>query len=230
MEASVARKMQPFVIIAAIAITAFSLVGIGAIVGWIPTSVGSGGIVPAAQVPERAEVPEPEKAPVDAGKTETPPRVANTARRHTKPAATPAPERPLAIPEAPQETLPQVVPVAPPVVAAVCRECAVIEEVREIEKAGQASGAGAVGGAVVGGVLGHQVGHGRGKDIATVIGAVGGAVAGHQIEKNVKKTKEYQITVRYEDGSRGLFTQDTPPAWRPGDKVRIIDGAIRERS
>lgn len=229
MEASVARRTQPFVIVAAIAVTAFSLVGIGAIVGWIPTSVGSGGTVPAAQAPGPAEISEPEKAPVDAVKTEAPPQAATTAKRHSKPAAAPVPERLLTMPEPPQEAVPQVVPAPPPVVAAVCRECAVIEEVREIEKAGQASGAGAVGGAVVGGVLGHQVGSGRGRDVATVLGAVGGAVAGHQIEKNVKKTKEYQITVRYEDGSRGLFTQDTPPAWRPGDKVRIIDGAIRER-
>jgi len=52
------------------------------------------------------------------------------------------------------------------------RECAVIEEVREVEKAGTASGAGAVGGAVVGGVLGHQMGGGRGKDVATVLGVL----------------------------------------------------------
>jgi outer membrane lipoprotein SlyB len=114
-------------------------------------------------------------------------------------------------------------------VAAICRECAVIEAVREVEKAGQASGGGAVAGAVVGGVLGHQVGGGRGKDVATVLGAIGGGVAGHQIEKNVRTTKEYQIVVRYEDGTQGLFTQDTPPNWRPGDKVKIINGAIQDR-
>jgi len=26
-----------------------------------------------------------------------------------------------------------------------------------------------------------------------------------------------------------LFTQDTPPNWRPGDKVKIINGAIQDR-
>jgi outer membrane lipoprotein SlyB len=111
----------------------------------------------------------------------------------------------------------------------VCRECAVIEEIREIEKDGEGSGGGAVAGGVVGGVLGHRIGSGRGNDIATVLGAIGGAVAGHHIEKNVNKTKEYQIFVRYEDGSRGLFTQGTPPSWRPGDKVKIVDGVIRDR-
>jgi outer membrane lipoprotein SlyB len=115
-------------------------------------------------------------------------------------------------------------------VAAICRECAVIEEVREVEKAGQASGAGAVGGAVVGGVVGHQMGGGRGKDVATVLGALGGGLAGHAIEKNARTTVEYQIIIRYEDGTKGMFTQATPPSWRSGDKVKVINGMIQGRS
>jgi outer membrane lipoprotein SlyB len=113
------------------------------------------------------------------------------------------------------------------VVAAICHECAVIEEVRAVEKAGQASGVGAVGGAVVGGILGHQVGSGRGKDLATVLGALGGGLGGNQIEKNVKKETEYQIVVRYDDGTKGLITQATPPSWHRGDKVKVINGAIQ---
>jgi outer membrane lipoprotein SlyB len=98
--------------------------------------------------------------------------------------------------------------------------------VRTVEKAGQASGVGAVGGAVVGGVLGHQVGSGRGKDLATILGAIGGALGGNQVEKTVKKEKEYQVVVRYDDGSTGTFTQATLPAWHRGDRVRVINGAI----
>lgn len=215
MEAPVARQAHPFVITAAIAVTVFSLVGIGAVLGWIPTSIGGSGITPAAQAPEQP------KAQADAAKPAAPGPVVKQAKPHPKPVATAEP---------PQQVVRDVVlPPLPPVVAATCRECAVIEEVREVEKAGQASGGGAVAGAVVGGVVGHQIGHGRGKDIATVLGAVGGGVAGHQIEKNVNKTKEYQIFVRYEDGSKAMFTQNTPPSWRPGDKVKIIDGAIRDR-
>jgi len=231
MEVPVARQTHPFVIVAAIAVTVFSLVGIGAVLGWIPTSIGGGGIAPAAQSPEQptaqadamgplAQAPAQPKAQADAGKPAAPNPVANQAKPHPKPVAKAEP---------PQPVVQDVVPPPPPVVAATCRECAVIEEVREIEKAGQASGGGAVAGAVVGGVLGHQVGGGRGKDVATVLGAIGGGVAGHQIEKNVKKTREYQIVVRYEDGTKGLFTQDTLPNWRPGDKVKIINGAIRDR-
>lgn len=232
MEAPVARPTHPVVIIAAVAVTLFSLVGIGAVLGWIPTSIGG---APAAKVQADAaaplaQAPEQPPAQAEAPKPAAPKRVAKEAKPHPKPVARSEPPRQVAQSELPQQVAPDVVPPPPPpVVAAVCRECAVIEEVREIEKAGQASGGGAVAGGLVGGVLGHQVGSGRGRDVATVLGAIGGAVAGNQIEKNVKKVKEYQITVRYEDGSRGLFTQATPPAWRPGDKVKIVDGAIRDR-
>jgi len=211
MEAQAIRTTHPLIIIAAITVTLFSLVGIGAVLGWIPTSVGTGA-APVAQAPEQANAqPEPAK-PVEA-----------------KPAVKQAKPKPIARTEPPQPVAQAVVPPPPPIVAAICRECAVIEDVREVEKAGQGSGVGAVGGAVVGGVIGHQVGRGRGKDVATVLGAIGGGVAGNQIEKNVKRTVEYQIVIRYEDGTKGLFTQATPPSWRAGDKVRIINDVIQVR-
>jgi outer membrane lipoprotein SlyB len=216
MEAQVARKTHPLMIIAAIAITLFSLVGIGAVLGWIPTSVGNPS--PASTPAPLAQAPEQPVA-----QPEPPKQVAPTAP-HPKPKHVVKSEPPVPVPQA-------AVPPPPPapVVAAICRECAVIEDVRVTEKAGSASGVGAVGGAVVGGVLGHQVGAGRGKDVATVLGVLGGGLAGNQIEKSAKTTKEYQIVVRYEDGTKGLFVQATPPNWRIGDKVRIINGAIQAR-
>ena len=214
METQAVRQTHPLLIIAAIAITLFSLVGIGAVLGWIPTSVGNPGAAstPLAQAPEQPAAQPEEAKPAE-----------------PKPAAKPKP-RPVVRSEPPHVAARAAVPPPPPVVvAAICRECAVVEEVREVEKAGTGSGAGAVGGAVVGGVLGHQMGGGRGKDIATVLGALGGGLAGNQIEKNAKKTVEYQIIIRYEDGTKGLFTQATPQSWRPGDKVKIIDGVIQAR-
>ena len=213
MEAQAARRTHPLVIIAAVAITLFSLVGIGAVLGWIPTSVGTPGAAstPLAQAPEQpAAQPEPAK-PVERQPVVRPKPVVRSEPPHLAARA--------AVPPPPSV-----------VVAAICRECAVIEEVREVEKAGQASGAGAVGGAVVGGVIGHQMGGGRGKDVATVLGVIGGGLAGNAIEKNAKKTAEYQIVVRYEDGTKGLFTQATPPSWRSGDKVKVINGVIQGRS
>lgn len=108
-----------------------------------------------------------------------------------------------------------------------CGNCGVIESVREIAAKGEGSGLGAAGGAVVGGVLGHQIGGGTGKQIATVVGAVGGAVAGNEVEKRVKATKSYDISVRLDDGSTRVINEANPPSWRAGDRVRVIDGAIR---
>src|SRR5882672_4983782 len=161
------RRTHPLVILAASTVSLFSLAGIGAVMGWIPTSIGQNASAVVAPIPEQPAQPEPPK-PAER-------------RVHPKP----------------------------------------------VEKPGQASGVGAVGGAVVGGVLGHQVGSGRGKDLATILGAVGGAFGGNQVEKTVKKEKEYQIVVRYDDGSKGTFTQATEPGWHRGDKVKVINGAIQ---
>lgn len=108
-----------------------------------------------------------------------------------------------------------------------CSNCGVIESVREITAKGEGSGIGAAGGAIVGGVLGHQVGGGSGKQIATVVGAVGGAVAGNEVEKRVKASKSYDITVRLDDGSTRVISEVNAPSWRSGDRVKIVDGAIR---
>lgn len=111
-----------------------------------------------------------------------------------------------------------------------CADCGVVESVREVEVNGTGTGLGAVGGAVVGGVLGHQVGGGRGKDVATVIGAVGGVVAGNEIEKRVRATKSYDISVRMEDGTTRVVREASVPGWRSGDRVRLVDGAIRSNA
>lgn len=205
------RRTHPIVIIAAGTVGLFSLVGIGAVMGWIPTSVGNQNSTSAvvAQAPERpAAQPEPAK-PAEHRAQSKPVAKSGPSRHETQVAVAPPP------------------PPAPAVVAAICHECAVIEEVRTVEKAGQASGVGAVGGAVVGGILGHQVGAGRGKDLATVLGALGGGLGGNQIEKTVKTEKQYQIVVRYDDGNKGLFTQATAPSWHKGDKVKVINGTIQ---
>jgi outer membrane lipoprotein SlyB len=114
--------------------------------------------------------------------------------------------------------------------AAKCANCGVVQSVREIETKGEGSGVGVVGGAVVGGVLGNQVGGGDGKRIMTVVGAVGGAVAGNEIEKRARSTTTYEITVRLDDGSSRVVTEASPPSWRAGDKVRVINGLIHSNA
>ncbi len=148
------------------------------------------------------------------GESASPPRADKAAPTPTSSSAA----RPRVEPARPARTM---------TAAAVCPDCGVVESVREIESPGKASGVGAVGGAVVGGVVGNQVGGGRGRDVMTVLGAVGGALAGNQIEKNVNKTKSYAITVRLEDGTTRVLHEATQPTWRPGDRVRIVDGRLQ---
>ncbi len=77
------------------------------------------------------------------------------------------------------------------------------------------------------GVVGNQFGGGTGKKITTVAGAVGGAFAGHQIEKEVKATKSYEITIRLDDGSIQVVNTSTASSWQAGDKVKIVEGRIQ---
>ena len=73
----------------------------------------------------------------------------------------------------------------------------------------------------------EQVGGQKGRKLATVAGAVGGAVAGNQIEGRVKASRSYDIIVRLNDGSTRTFHQIEQPAWREGDRVRVVNGGLR---
>jgi outer membrane lipoprotein SlyB len=182
--------------IAGIAVILFSGVGIAAIMGWIPTSMG--------RSLEGAEISAPEKQ-----SNRPPTSVAAKSSRTTDLRTLP----PHAVASAPAKVH--------------CADCGVIESTREVTTKGTGSGVGAVGGAVVGGLLGNQIGSGRGNTVATAIGAVGGAVAGNEVEKRVKSTKGYEVTVRLDDGSSHVFNEQSAAAWQPGDRVKIVSGALQ---
>lgn len=193
------RSLHPLAWVAGIALILFSGIGIGALMGWIPTSI-SGPPDKARLDAQTAAKPQPKaKAPSAAP------------LRQSEPAkvASSAPARSTSIK---------------------CVECGVIESVREVDTKGTGSGIGVVGGAVLGGVLGNQVGGGRGKDVMTVVGAVGGAIAGNEVEKRVKSTKSYAITVRFDDGSSRVISEANAPSWRAGDKVKIVNGLIHSNA
>jgi outer membrane lipoprotein SlyB len=176
------KSLHPLAWAAGLALIVFSAVGVGAFMGWIPTSMGGSN----------------DKAALTTQATGTPEAVRAKAR--TLPAR---------------------------LASSKCADCGVVESVREVDVEGQGSGLGAASGAVVGGVLGNQVGGGRGKDVMTVVGAVGGAVAGNEVEKRVKSTKRYEITVRFDDGSSRAISEANAPPWRAGDKVRVVNGVIQ---
>lgn len=208
METQINKSSSPHALIwiVAIAVTLFCFAGIAAFMGWIPNSIGG--------TRDNVVV---EKPPVVAAKpvVTTEKHVTHkTTETHT----------------APVHTAPVHIASNAPVTKARCDECGVIESMREIDTKGTGSGIGGVGGAVVGGLLGNQVGNGRGKDAMTVVGAVGGALAGNEIEKRVKATKTYEVTVRFEDGSTRVINEGNTATWHTGDKVRVVNGVIQSNS
>jgi outer membrane lipoprotein SlyB len=99
--------------------------------------------------------------------------------------------------------------------AAACAHCGSVADVRTIRQQGEGTGLGAVLGGVAGG--------------ATVAGAAGGAYAGHQIEKSQRSTTKHQVVVKMESGATRYFNFSNPPAFRPGDKVKIVDKRLVRR-
>lgn len=202
------KKLHPLAAAAAVSLIVFSAVGVAAITGLLPASKGSvKEEAPLASAPEAVSAPEPAK-PAPARK--------HVARKLPAPAAAPAPMAHSDYP--PLAQAPHAPVVKPGLLGTV-------ESVREVTKAGDAKGVGAVGGGVAGAVLGHQIGeHNK---LVTILGAAGGALLGNHIEKQTRATKHWELTVRYDDGTSQVFSSDAQPFWRQGDRVRLLEGKLQ---
>ena len=110
-----------------------------------------------------------------------------------------------------------------------CKNCGVIESVREIKHEGEGSALGTLGGAAVGGTVGRQLGDGKGRVAATIAGAVMGAAAGNAAAKKHNTTTSYQTTVRMDDGSVQTLSHDGAPKWRSGQEVQLNNGVLSPR-
>ena len=242
---------HPLLLLAALAVVLFCLIGTAAIMGWIPSSIGGNA---------NRQLNEADRAALmsnlpPAGQTVAVAPAANMAQlapQGTTYAPAPAPAAPaypaqqLAqgygpapsqgyAPEPEPAPAPRTVVKSKPVQVAAaepkwCGNCGNIESVRTIKHRAQGTGLGAAGGAVLGGLLGNQIGGGTGRQLATVAGAVGGAVVGNQVEGNMKATTSYEIRVRLDDGTLRTFQQSSQPRWSRGDRVRIVKGHLRTAS
>ena len=266
MEVTPKKSIHPLIAVAAVSVTLFSLAGIAAVTGLIPTSHSQSAaqMEPAKPAEEPAKVAvAPQAADTSAATTESEAKAAEekeaahkealhqealrkeaarkaverkraeAAERKARAAAETAKlakaETQPAAPAAIAQSGPPPGYAPPPTAASVkplCHDCGVVESVREVEKPGKATGSGAAIGGIAGAILGNQTGRGHGRDVMTVLGALGGAIAGHEIEQKTAKVKAYEIGVRFDDGSTQLITQDTPPAWRSGDHVKVVNGVI----
>ena len=55
----------------------------------------------------------------------------------------------------------------------------------------------------------------------------GGALAGNRIEKDATATKQWEVSVRLDDGSTRTLSSDVLPYWHAGDRVRFLDGRLQ---
>src|SRR5258705_10504403 len=151
--------LYPMMVIAAISVILFSVVGIATMTGYIPAAFSK----KSDGIESRIDHDEPaaNRLKEDGKQLD----VSSTDRAQVSPAKERVSSR-------------------QPKVAAVCGSCGGVESVQVRELKERGTGLGIVGGALVGGVVGHQVGSGRGNDLATVAGAVGGGYVGNEIEKN----------------------------------------------
>lgn len=105
-----------------------------------------------------------------------------------------------------------------------CFNCGTVIDVREVaQQANGAASAGALMGGLLGGALTEQSRRGQSND-AVAAGALG-AIVGHQAAGGASRI--YEITVRYDDGRSEVIRQSTAPRWRNGDRVQVVNGALR---
>jgi len=237
-------QTHPLLLLAAASVTALSLAGVGVLAGWLPAA-GAQTTSPAELASMRSAPPSPATQHIVVAKQASRP-VADSAQRQPvsvrHDASVPISTHPdPATARAPTPLPPQTAVSPAPTFAtaatdgayrvaapepSICKECGVVETVREIPVEAKASGGGAIAGGLAGGLLGNQIGKGSGRSVATVLGAVGGAFAGNHIEKMYREGKRYEAVVRFDDGSTRSFSSETPPAWQSGDRVRLQNGLL----
>ncbi len=232
-------KIHPLVAVAAGAVIVVSLVGTAALLDWLPGSRSDSDRPPEAAVVQPLDKAADAATNASANKAAAGPEQRAPQRQAPAPqgkhAAGPAhaPQHTQSAPPAPMTAgaPPQAMPPMPPVsqAAPVCASCGKVLGVRTVDVEAKPSGVGVVAGAVVGGLLGNQVGGGTGRTLATVAGAVGGGYAGNEIEKRTRKAAAYEVDVQFEDGSRRAFRYEAAPGWKPGDRVKVVDGTLAAR-
>jgi len=100
----------------------------------------------------------------------------------------------------------------------------VVESVQEVVQRVQGN---PVGGALAGALIGGLLFHGRGP--ATVIGAAGGAAIGAAASQGTTESRTYQVVVRFDDGTYGMFAYGGYSPFRPGEPVILTPQGLNHR-
>lgn len=199
--------LHPIMWIAAIALTALSVVGIAKLMGWIgnPAPADEAAALAAAEAPS-GKSQEATKAPAAKTPAKKAPARAGGGSDYAQGGGSDTKR----------------------VVDPACADCGVITQIRTVEVPAEGSGVGAVAGGVLGGVVGNQFGKGSGKTAATVAGAVLGGVAGHKVEERVRSKTIYEVSVRMEDGSTRVLKMGQAPIFGEGQRVKVSGDQLQE--
>lgn len=108
-----------------------------------------------------------------------------------------------------------------------CAECGVVEVVRTHEDRSGSNAVGTIAGGVLGAIVGSQIGQGRGTTAAEIAGAAAGAYAGNRIQNNMNRKVTYEVVVRLQSGAAQSVMFEQAPAFKAGDKVRLVNGTLQ---
>jgi outer membrane lipoprotein SlyB len=227
-EAATTKRLHPLLTLAAISLIVFSAVGVAALTGVLPHSVGSSkeSTPPALAVAPEAPAPVPASEPAAVEPSAMPPAAPkSTPKPLHKKVAKAKPSQPVQLAEAAPVPPPPPAPVAmapQPIPGAL----GIVESVREVKETPKTNGSGPIIGGVAGAIAGHQVGQGKGNILATLVGAGAGALGGLAVEGKVRETKHWEVLVRLDNGTNQTLRSDAQPFWHGGERVRLLDGKL----
>jgi outer membrane lipoprotein SlyB len=232
------QRLHPLLTAAAVSVTIFSAVGVGALTGLLPMSHSTSPQATPELVskvpdstPALASAPEPSASDMPpAAPVATPPAKKPVHKKIAKKAPAHPASAPVQVAEAPQAA-PSPVPPPPPAAPVEAPKpgiLGVVESVREIsEPAKSSNGIGPIVGGIAGALIGNQFGHGNGRAVTTVAGAAGGALLGTKVEKDTRATKHWEILVRLDDGTTRTIASQVAPYWHGGERIRMVDGKLQ---
>jgi len=203
------KLLYPSLVIAAISVTLFSLLGIATLTGMLPIAHSN-----------------PQELLVESASGSTPVSPASTpvASPTSRPTPAEVPSRNIASGTASPQSNTTNIP------ASACAACGTVESISTVERKGNSTGLGAVAGGLTGLLLGNQVGQGNGRTGMTIAGGAGGAYLGNRIEQNMHHSTSYRITVRMDDGKVRTLHQHDAPDVAIGRHVEVVGNTVVPRS
>lgn len=200
------KLLYPALVVAAISVTLFSLLGIATLTGHLPIAHST-----------------PQELLADSAATTASPATLPTREAATARTSPPAPVRTAA----PRKVAGDAEPGAG---AVSCAACGTVESISVVERKGDGTGIGAVAGGVTGALLGNQIGKGNGRTGMAILGGAGGALLGNRIEQDMRRTTSYRINVRMDSGHVRTLYQRMAPDVAVGRQVEIVGNTVVPRT